>query len=135
MAAIGADDDPRLLCDGAATPAVPDTRHTAVVARQLVDGEVLAYLGTRLGRCVNEDLVKHRAPGREDVGHAVEGSRRAAKDEVAEDEAIFARGGQPLVSTRSSRPQRCRREPPGGQMKCVEIVSLGKLALSTSSTR
>ena len=43
-------------------------------------------------------------------------------------------GGALLALIRSSRPQRARRCTPGTWIWCVESVSLGKVALSTSKT-
>ena len=44
-------------------------------------------------------------------------------------------GGQPVALTASSRPQRCRAATPGAWMMCVDTVSLGNVARSTTSTR
>jgi hypothetical protein len=43
-------------------------------------------------------------------------------------------GGAPVADSASRRPQRARISAPWGQRICVEIVSLGKVARSTSST-
>ena len=44
-------------------------------------------------------------------------------------------GGQLLASSRSRIPQRASAATAGGWTMCVDIVSLGNVALSTSSTR
>jgi hypothetical protein len=44
-------------------------------------------------------------------------------------------GGHPVAMSRSSNPQSRSAATPGGWMRCVEIVSLGNLDLSTTSTR
>src|SRR3954451_1248174 len=44
-------------------------------------------------------------------------------------------GGQPVASSCSRIPQRASAATAGGCNTCVEIVSLGNVALSTSSTR
>ena len=44
-------------------------------------------------------------------------------------------GGQPVASSRSSRPHRSSAATAGGCRRCVDIVSLGNVALSTSRTR
>ena len=43
-------------------------------------------------------------------------------------------GGTPVLASRWRRPQRARTSAPCGHRMCVEIVSLGKVALSTSNT-
>src|SRR5215813_899928 len=48
---------------------------------------------------------------------------------------IVRNGGQFVANTRSSSPQRLRHAIPCCQIKWVEIVSLGKVARSTSNTR
>ena len=44
-------------------------------------------------------------------------------------------GGQPVASSRSSSPHRSSAATAGGCRRCVDIVSLGNVALSTSRTR
>ena len=44
-------------------------------------------------------------------------------------------GGHPVATSRSSRPQRSSAAMPGGCTRCVDIVSLGNVALSTMRTR
>ena len=43
-------------------------------------------------------------------------------------------GGQFVASSRSRMPHRASAATAGGWTRCVDIVSLGKVALSTSST-
>ena len=43
--------------------------------------------------------------------------------------------GQFDALTRSSKPHRCKDATPACQIQCVEMVSFGNLALSTSNTR
>jgi hypothetical protein len=43
-------------------------------------------------------------------------------------------GGAPVAASVPRRPHRARISAPWGQRMCVEMVSLGKVALSTSST-
>ena len=47
----------------------------------------------------------------------------------------LATGGQLVALSRSRTPHRPSAATPGGWTKCVDIVSLGNVALSTSSTR
>ena len=44
-------------------------------------------------------------------------------------------GGQFVASSCSRMPQRASAATAGGWARCVDIVSLGNVALSTSSTR
>ena len=44
-------------------------------------------------------------------------------------------GGQLVASSRSRMPHRASAATAGGWARCVDIVSLGNVALSTSSTR
>jgi hypothetical protein len=47
----------------------------------------------------------------------------------------FVIAGHPVASRRSRSPHRFSAATPGGWIMCVEIVSLGNVALSTSNTR
>ena len=60
--AVGADDHPGALGDGGAGTAVAaDAGEVPVVGEDLMDGEALADLGSRLGGGVDEQLVEHGA--------------------------------------------------------------------------
>jgi hypothetical protein len=62
--AVGADDHPGVLGDGAAVPAVAaDAGDAPVLEDELLDGEPLADLGAGLGGGVDQQLVQHSAPG------------------------------------------------------------------------
>ena len=49
--------------------------------------------------------------------------------------AYVSIGGHVVAVSRSSRPHRCSAAMPGGWTRCVESVSLGKVARSTIRTR
>ena len=133
--AVGADDHPGALGDGLAALAVAaDAGDAPVLDDDLLDGEPLANLGSRLGRGVHEQLVEH-GPARAVrdgslVGPGCPGDRERAEVErvrVDRRAAGRRRAGRAGPSARSAAT-------PGGWTRCVEIVSLGNVARSTTST-
>ena len=89
MLAVGADHDPRALGDRRAALGVPaDAGHRPVVSQDLVDGEALAQLRTRLDGGIDQQLVEHRAARAVAVRDPVDRLRRPGDRQRSEVEGV-----------------------------------------------
>ena len=134
--AVGADDHAGVLGDGLAALAVAaDAGDAAVLDDDVLDGESLADLGAGLGGGIDEQLVQHGPPrgvgARALVGPGRAGDARRVRSRTRTCRSVGSRSRR----SRSSRPHRSSAATPGGWTRCVEIVSLGNVARSTTRTR
>ena len=133
--AVGADDDLGALGHGAAVlRAAPDADDASVFDQDVLDREAFTNLRAGLARRVDEQLVQDDPPGT--VGdRRVPGPRRPRDREGAEVEGVRVNRRAPVAMRRSSSPHLARAATASGCTTCVDTVSLGNVARSTTSTR
>ena len=110
---VGADHHARPLAHlHAAAEVTADAGDRSLGAQQLVDGEPLAQLRTRLHRCLDQQLVQHRAPRAVATRDAVDRLRRAGDRQRPEVERVsLDRRTARLLQMIQQPPARERRDP------------------------
>ena len=120
----------------AALGVAADARHPPVLDQDLLDREGLAHLRARRGGGLDQQRVEHDPPGAvRPVGAPFAGRGVPATVTGPKSNEYLVIGGQLVASSWSRMPQRASAATAGGCARWVDIVSLGNVALSTSSTR
>lgn len=133
---VGADDD---LCRQgdlrSAAHASDDAGDPITGPHHITDREVLDEFDTGLDRSLDEQRIQH-CPPRADVS-ATPPTAGPIPDNCTgpTSKRIDVIGAHPRARSRSSNPHASRRAAPRCHKKCVDMVSLGNVARSTSATR
>ena len=136
MDAIRPDDDFCALLDAAGAAAAFDACDPISVPKEVLDDKAFTQFCATLDRCIDQELVEHRASRAEPARPAFASRTPPLSANGPTSNVMFNPiGGQLVAASLESSPQRSRISAPCGQMTCVEIVSLGKVDLSTSRTR
>ena len=136
MPAVCTDDHPGVLGDGALAGAMPADagrpgRPTMTISETVNPSRTSAPASAAASTSTLSSTVRRGQ-------YATGSSAVPGEPEIVngpKSNAYVSIGGHPVAVTRSSSPHRRSAAMPGGWIRCVEIVSLGNVARSTTSTR